>query len=35
MEQILDGLAFVYSKGVVHCDFKPGNVHVLPNGQIR
>ena len=35
MEQVLDGLAFAHSKGVVHRDIKPGNVRVLPNGQIK
>ena len=35
IEQILDGLAFAHSRGVVHRDIKPGNVHVLPNGQAK
>jgi eukaryotic-like serine/threonine-protein kinase len=35
LEQVLDGLAFAHAKGVVHRDLKPGNVRVLPNGQIK
>src|SRR5260221_9430964 len=35
MEQICDGLAFAHSKGVVHRDLKPGNIHILPSGQVK
>jgi hypothetical protein len=35
MEQVLDGLAFAHARGVVHRDLKPGNVRVLPSGQVK
>jgi serine/threonine protein kinase len=35
MDQILAGLAFAHSKGVIHRDLKPANVHIQPNGQVK
>jgi eukaryotic-like serine/threonine-protein kinase len=35
MQQVCDGVAFAHSKGVVHRDLKPGNIHIQPNGQVK
>ena len=35
MEQICDGLGFAHAKGVVHRDLKPGNIHILPTGEVK
>jgi serine/threonine protein kinase len=29
------GLSFAHSKGIVHSDFKPGNVMVMPDGSVK
>jgi serine/threonine protein kinase/Tfp pilus assembly protein PilF len=33
--QIAEGLNAAHEKGVVHCDLKPGNVMVMPNGHAK
>src|ERR1041385_5169326 len=35
LRQIGEGLQFAHARGVVHRDVKPGNLRVLPDGQIR
>lgn len=35
LQQTLEGLVFLHSKGTVHCDVKLENILVLPNGQAK
>jgi len=34
IEQLLEVLAFVHRSGLVHCDVKPSNVRVTPEGRV-
>ena len=35
MGQMCDGLHYAHQKGIVHRDIKPGNIMLLPSGQVK
>jgi len=35
LEQLAAGLACAHTKGIIHCDIKPGNIVLLPDGTVK
>ena len=35
MEQLCEGVGFAHSRGVIHRDLKPGNIHIQPSGHVK
>ena len=35
MEQLCEGVGFAHSRGVVHRDLKPGNIHIQASGHVK
>ena len=35
IRQLCDALSYVHARGLVHCDFKPGNVFITSHGRVK
>lgn len=35
IKQLCDGLSYVHARGLVHCDFKPGNAFITSGGSVK
>lgn len=35
LRQVVEAVAYAHGRGVVHCDLKPGNVLVTPDGRVK